>query len=279
MDITDIAGVLTYIVSLLETFLGEFINPYAEQRVIEIGGVNQNPFTSYLIDGVREVYQQAKDIFLNTFQVPAFNWKFRLPDFSSGTDQTVNVENMAAIKEPVRALSSLSVPEIIVLLIFAYLFITMLIHLSRRFLPVYPVTQWGFRAKLIYADDSGKKRVFRNRSYKVSVNPDLLYRLANSKLAYIEYKSRNYLMQSDITQLEVGILALRGQYNVRRGAIALPSGELHWIPSASYSTARLFKMNKEYIEKAKAIKTGKWFPPERKNNCKNCPMRAKCWGK
>lgn len=150
-------------------------------------------------------------------------------------------------------------------------------YLTRRYLPIYPVTQWGFRAKLLFADDCGENKIFRNKSYGLSVTPDLVYRLSDSRIAYLEYKSRSYVMDSDIAQLEVGIIALRGTYNVTRGGIVLSTGEIVWIDSANKSSRQLYKKNKKQIEMVKKIRDGLWVQPERKESCGKCPYNSRCW--
>lgn len=182
------------------------------------------------------------------------------------------------IKEiPLNYESFLNVALIVIAFFIVFFALILIIRFSIWLFPFYPKTKWGFRAKLLYADDSGQKKIFRNKSYLVSVNPDLVFRLSNSKLAYVEFKSRTYVLDSDITQLEVGILALRGTYNVTRGAIALSNGEIHWVSSAKMSSRAIYKKNKTQINQVKSIRKGKWFEPIRNKNCDKCPMKKNCW--
>ncbi|MBD0788161.1 hypothetical protein HUO09_17540 [Vibrio sp. Y2-5] len=155
-----------------------------------------------------------------------------------------------------------------------------LIGWIRSLLFPYPETIWGFRGKLLYVDNKVDTIIFRNDRFKVSCNPDSIYRLNNNKYAYIEGKSRPSLRDSDIVQLEVGILALRGTYNVTAGAIILSNGTIHWVEGAADSSRKLFKRNKEYIMKARLMKQGKLnVKPVRKEECNLCPMAKNCWGK
>jgi len=188
---------------------------------------------------------------------------------------------MSIAKSPLNTISTMDdtlLLSYVICIVALLILLTLMFRIAVRFLPIYPMTAWGFRAKLLYADDSGQKKIFLNKNYKLSANPDFVYRLRNSKTAYIEFKSRTYVMDSDIAQLEIGIIALRDTYNVTRGAIALSNGKLHWIDSAKKSSRSLYKKNKSLIEQAKRIKQGQWVPPVRKSNCNKCPMKQKCWG-
>lgn len=222
---------------------------------------------NFIVQVYQETIQSIKEFFGDLLNLPTLDFNFDLSRF----------ERVISSSEATLDINLSNFPLIIFGALLAFFALILFIRLSIAVLPIYAITPWGFRGKLIYADDHGEKRLFTNKSYRLVVNPDFVYRLRSSHIAYIEYKSRTYVMESDIAQLEVGILALRGTHNVRRGAIALSNGELHWVSSAKRSSRYLYKKNKKYIKEVVSIKAGKWVAPIKKPQCNKCPMAKKCW--
>lgn len=142
----------------------------------------------------------------------------------------------------------------------------------------YPETPFGFRAKLIFADDTQEsKKIFRNKRYGVSCRPDFIYKLESGRLCYIEAKSRNRPIKSDIVQLEVGILAIRSELNVTAGAILTGNNQIHWVDSAKCSSSKLYRRNKKLIKRSREIHSGHQPPIKKSNSCKSCPFKSKCF--
>lgn len=142
----------------------------------------------------------------------------------------------------------------------------------------YPETPFGFRGKLIFADDEQENaKVFRNQRYGVSCRPDFIYKLESGKLCYIEAKSRKKAMESDVVQLEVGIIAIRSELNIRAGGILQSNNQIKWVPSAKKSSSALYRKNKGFIRMARKIKSGHQPPIKRSDQCVKCPFKPKCF--
>ncbi|PSU31679.1 hypothetical protein [Photobacterium lutimaris] len=153
-------------------------------------------------------------------------------------------------------------------------------RLIRLFLP-YPVTQYGFRGKLLYADDSLERRTFFNKEFGVSAKPDLVYRLNSGATCVLEIKSRHKVIESDVAQLAVGIVAVRTRYPATKGAIVLGNGKVYWQRKAGWSSSKIMRHYKRSVTLARKIKAR---PKNSKIPCKplaecrqqKCPYIGKC---
>lgn len=166
----------------------------------------------------------------------------------------------------------------------AYAGIRLASYLGRRlirvFLP-YPMTQYGFRGKLLYADDSLDRRTFFNKEFGVSAKPDLVYRLNSGAVCVLEIKSRHKVIESDVAQLAVGIVAVRPRYPATKGAIVLGNGKVHWCREARWSSSKIMRHYKQSVTLARKIKAK---PQNAQIQCKpltecrlqKCPYISKC---
>ena len=142
----------------------------------------------------------------------------------------------------------------------------------------YPMTEFGFRGRLIYADVKGSS-VFVNHAYKVIAKPDFVFRLNNGKYVVLELKSRLLeVLDSDIAQLEIGILAVRSKFPVKAAAVVLGDGSITWIETAKCSSPKLFKRNRKEINIVKKIKSGQKMTPQKSERCIKCVKKKDCWG-
>lgn len=142
----------------------------------------------------------------------------------------------------------------------------------------YPMTQFGFRGKLVYVDTKDYPTLVC-KQHNVSARPDFIYRLNDGKYALLELKGRKTnVLESDIAQMEVGIVAARTKFPITRGAVVLGDNTTHWQDSAKKSNGALMRKNRTEVTLARQIRDGKKLYPVRNDGCPTCVCKKKCWG-
>ncbi|MDN2483833.1 hypothetical protein [Vibrio agarivorans] len=162
-------------------------------------------------------------------------------------------------------------------LLLAVLIVPLFAFKLMRLVFPYPTTQFGFRGKLVYADTQ-KDRTFYSKEYNIAARPDFIYRLNNGQYAALELKARKTeVLESDVAQLEISIVAARVQYPIKQGAVVLGDNSVYWQPTASLSSAKLIKRNRGEMETIRKVRAGQKMTPKRTHKCVKCPYRRKCW--
>lgn len=139
-----------------------------------------------------------------------------------------------------------------------------------------PKTQFGFRGKLVYSDDSPKAKVFVNHRYQLSAKPDFIFRTGLFTYTLVEYKSRSgYMKVSDIIQVKASIIAARSKFNITK-SLVITGKSTKEIEAASNRS--LYRDIKTLHKTAKRIKHFNKKPRrlENSDNCNNCGYREHC---
>ena len=154
-------------------------------------------------------------------------------------------------------------------------FLLSCLPLLYRFL-FYPMTNYGFRGRLVYTDE-GQVEPFRYEwgDTVIVAKPDFVYRLVNGSYAVVEFKSRfGSVYPSDVIQLKSCVLAVSEEWPVSRAFVAT---------SRTYqeikvrSRWRILRDIKPHIKLRRKIEHG--YMPSRledRTKCKNCSFKAHC---
>lgn len=143
------------------------------------------------------------------------------------------------------------------------------IALPFKFIFSYPMTEFGFRGKLVYSDDSPTAKVFVSHGYKLSAKPDFIFKIGFNQYVIVEFKSRQgAIKHSDLVQLLATAIAVRSKYRVVRGYIVTANK----TKAVGFGTNRqIYRQIKDTHKIVKKIKHTNYFPPKKCDaNCQNC---------
>lgn len=142
----------------------------------------------------------------------------------------------------------------------------------------YPLTDFGFRGKLVYIDE-GKERPFIDNHYMISAKPDFIFKIGFNKYHLVEFKkTRNKPSQSHINQSKAACIAVRNnawgkKFHITHVTIATRGGLTTFSAS---SNRKLFSDIRKEYKAVKKAKTGYLFPVESSPKCNNCPYKNNC---
>ncbi|WP_105903702.1 PD-(D/E)XK nuclease family protein [Vibrio gangliei] len=138
-----------------------------------------------------------------------------------------------------------------------------------------PMTQFGFRGKLVYIDDN-KHPVLLSHKYKLSSKPDFIFKTSLFRHTLVEHKSRykgHY--PSDDKQMYASAITAREQgYPVSSGYLVTKS-ELYPV-KLSYSSATLYRKIKNEVAYINMIRQGKKPKCRKSAKCLVCFRRENC---
>lgn len=136
----------------------------------------------------------------------------------------------------------------------------------------------GLDGELLFADKGRASKAFVSMKYGVRAKPDFLIRLADGRVALVEYKSRNSdrVYESDIVQAKVSALAARVAYPVET-VFVKTKRRLQEFPIPRSDDA-LYGQVKEYVELARRAEQGELLCVFTSNlyQCKTCSVRSSC---
>ncbi|WP_210467514.1 hypothetical protein [Vibrio crassostreae] len=149
-----------------------------------------------------------------------------------------------------------------------------------RILFPYPETVFGFRGLLIYTDTGRESKLFIDKKSGACAKPDAIYRLNNGKYIILEYKSHKTLMDSDLAQLEIGVVAVRSVYPISGGGVVLSdNNKVIFHQLCGKSNAFLLRRNQIAINNVLRFKNHKTIRNHCKTvECRYCPRKSSCEG-
>lgn len=141
----------------------------------------------------------------------------------------------------------------------------------------YKETAFGFRGKLVYADNGRKSRSFINKIFGLSAKPDFIYQTTPDAYTLIEYKGRNKkVYPSDIAQTIASVIAARTKFNIQKAFVHTDTFKKE--VDVNKPDHVLYEEIRELVEMTRQIqnkqKVTKCFPHYWK--CKTCSMAARC---
>lgn len=156
--------------------------------------------------------------------------------------------------------------------------------IQRIFFP-YPMTEYGFKGKIYYIDDSNEysKIFLSNKRYIISAKPDVIYKIGLFRYLLVEFKSTTgRVSKSHINQAIAATLAVRTNSNGKKIPITeilvltRSSGEGGRFYMKATSNSSLFKRISSEYKAVKKARRGHMFPIEAKKSCHGCPYKKSC---
>ncbi|MGR5296938.1 Dna2/Cas4 domain-containing protein [Vibrio mediterranei] len=143
---------------------------------------------------------------------------------------------------------------------------------------VHPVTRFGFRGTLVYADDKPDAKVFVNHRFELSARPDFIFKVGFNKYVGVEYKNRRSgARTSDVAQSLATVVAVRSQFNIQ-GYYVVTNGTVRY-EACPESTIAIYRKIAKLHKTAKRIKYLNKRPAIHKTNkCRTCGYRDNCFG-
>lgn len=139
-----------------------------------------------------------------------------------------------------------------------------------------PMTEFGFRGKLVYVDDNPRSKVFVCKRYELSAKPDFVFKTGLFTYCVVEFKSRKgAVKESDLVQLIATVIAVRSKHSVTR-AMVVTSGVKKELEIAS--SGKMYKSIKKLHREARRVKHLNKKPKALQNNqkCNGCGYREHC---
>lgn len=138
-----------------------------------------------------------------------------------------------------------------------------------------PKTQFGFRGKLVYVDDSPSTRVLVTHRYQIGAKPDFVFKTGWKRYADVEYKSRKApVKHSDICQAYASVLAARSRWNVTDAYIVTGVETRHLECGSSRAIYRKIAKHHQTAKKVKHLNKPQPIKPIEK--CGGCGFKHHC---
>lgn len=138
-----------------------------------------------------------------------------------------------------------------------------------------PMTNFGFRGKLVYIDDN-KHPVLLSHKYQLSSKPDFIFKTSLFRCTLVEHKSRykGHYSSDDKQMYASAISARECGYPVNAGFLVTKS-DIHPV-RLSQSSASLYRKVKKGIAYISMIRRGEKPKIKKSNKCHSCFRRDNC---
>lgn len=152
-----------------------------------------------------------------------------------------------------------------------------LVYLAGDLLRPLPMTDFGFKGRLVYVDDGSRKPVFVSHKYELSSKPDFIFYIGRGQYAPVEFKSSKTIHPEHEAQLCVEVLTARTKYNIKKGYIVAKNEKKEY--DFSMSSRSIYRQIRSIHRRARLIKLGKIVPAIercRSQRCYSCAHRDNC---
>lgn len=138
-------------------------------------------------------------------------------------------------------------------------------------------TKFGFKGKLVYADQGIRSKTFINKLFGIAAKPDFIFKIGKDSYKAVEYKGRNgKVYNSDIAQTKASVIAARSKYNITHAVVHTDSCSQEI--DVNKPSKEIYSEIKELVDMTRDIKSKKvvttCFP--NKFKCRSCSMLSHC---